>query len=133
MFATAMLTNAASVYLLHDVDTDRMGKWNLAYGELTSELLLFGLIVAAIFLLLTWMGTVAFGLRDARANMKLGLALGIAVILIQYPAEFAVRKLSSGDSAEMFLLGYLLLSPICCAAIILLDSHKRRRTDAQST
>jgi hypothetical protein len=57
MFATAMLTNAASVYLLHDVDTDRMGKWNLAYRELTAEFLLFGLIVAAIFLLLTWMGT----------------------------------------------------------------------------
>jgi hypothetical protein len=49
MFATAMLTNAASVYLLHDVDTDRMGKWNLAYRELTAEFLLFGLTCRSNF------------------------------------------------------------------------------------
>jgi hypothetical protein len=32
MFATAMLTNAAAVYLFHDVDADPIGKgkWNLA-------------------------------------------------------------------------------------------------------
>ena len=44
MFATAMFTNAAAVYLLHDVDADRIGKWNLAYWELTLEFLVFALL-----------------------------------------------------------------------------------------
>jgi len=125
MFATAMFTNAVAVYLLHDVDADRIGKWNLAYWELTLEFLIFGLAIAGIFLLLTWTGTVVFGLRDVTANVKLCFVLGSAVTLIQYPAEFTVRKLTPGHSADAFLLGYMLLSPICCAAIILLDSHNR--------
>jgi hypothetical protein len=126
MFAAAMFTNAAAVYLLHDVDADRVGKWNLAYYELTLEFFVFSLVLTVSFLLLTWIGRVVFGLRDVTLNLKLGFVLGIAVTLIQYPAEFTIRKLTPGHSAEAFLLGYLLLSPICCAAIMLLNSHIRR-------
>gem|GEM_PF-4561752 len=97
MFASAMATNAAAVYLLHDVDADRIGKWNLAYWELTLEFFVFSLVLAVLFFLLTWIGTVAFGLRHGPLN-----------------------------SADAFLLGYLVLSPLCCAAIVLLNSHKRR-------
>ena len=124
MFATAMFTNAAAVYLLHDVDADRIGKWNLAYWELTLEFLVFALLLTVFVLLLIWIGTMVFRSRDIALDPKLGFVLGIAVVLIQYPAEFIVRKLT-GHSADAFLLGYLLLSPICCAAIILLDSYKR--------
>ncbi len=126
ILASAMVTNAAAVYLLHDVDADRIGKWNLAYWELTLEFFAFSLVLTVCFFLLTWVGTMAFGLLDVMPNLKLGFALGLAVTLIQYPAEFAVRKLTAGHFADAFLLGYLVLSPICCAAIILLDSHKRR-------
>jgi hypothetical protein len=126
MFVAAMLTNAVAVYLLHDVDADRIGKWTLAYWELTLEFLAFSLVLAVFFFLLTWIGTVVFGLRDVTPNLGLGFVLGIAVVLIQYPAEFTVRKLTPEHSAEAFLLGYLLLSPICCAATILLNSNKRR-------
>lgn len=121
-----MATNAAAVYLLHDVDADRIGKWNLAFWELTLEFFVFSLVLAVLFFLLTWIGTVVFGLRDAPPNLKLGFVLGIAVILVQYAAELTVRKLTPGHSADAFLLGYLLLSPLCCAAIVLLSSHKRR-------
>jgi hypothetical protein len=126
MFATAMLTNAAAVYLLHDVDADRIGRWSLAYWELTLEFLIFSLVVAGAFLLLLWIGTAVFNLRDVTVNSRLSFFLGIAVMLIQYPAEFTVRKLTTGNSVDGFLLGYILLSPVCCAAIVLLDNHKRR-------
>lgn len=124
-FAAAMFTNAVAVYLLHDVDADRIGKLNLAYWELTLEFFVFGLALTVAVLVLTWLGTRIFRLGNLPSNPKLGLVLGIAVTLIQYPAELAVRKLGA-NSADPFLLGYLLLSPICCVAIILLDIRKRR-------
>ena len=126
MFATALLTNAAAVYLLHDVDTDRAGEWNLAFWELTLEALIFSLVLTVSFFLLTWIGTMVFRLRHVALNLKLTVVLGIAVMFIQYPAEFTARKLAPGHSADSFLLGYILLSPICCAAIILLSALKRR-------
>ena len=125
IFVAAMFTNAVAVYLLHDVDADRIGQWNLAYWELAQEFLAFSTVAAICFFLATWIGRVAFGLRDAPVNPKLGYVLGIALTLIQYPAEFTVRKLAPA-LADVFLLGYVLLSPICCAAIILLNSRNRR-------
>lgn len=121
-----MLSNAVAVYWLHDVDADLVGKWNLAYQQLTLEFLIFSIVVASCFLLLTWIGRVVFRLGQVTVNSRLGLFLGAAVVCLQYPAEFAVRKLITTHSSDTFLLAYLLLSPVCCAAIILLDSHKRR-------
>jgi hypothetical protein len=133
MFATALLTNAAAVYLLHDVDADRIGKWNLAFWELTVEFFVFSLVLTVSFFLLTWIGIMVFRLRQVALNFELGLVLGIAVMLVQYPAEFTVRKLAPGHSADSFLLGYILLSPICCAAIVLLSAHKRRAASPSQT
>ena len=121
-----MFANAVAVYWLHDVDADLVGRWNLAYRDLTLEVLVFSVVVASCFLLLTWIGKVVFRLRQITKNFKLGLFLGAAVTCLQYPAEFAVRKLTTTHSSDTFLLAYLLLSPVCCAAIVLLDSHKRR-------
>ena len=125
MFAAAMFTNAVSVYLLHDVDTDLMGKWSLAFWQLTLEFFIFSIVLTVCFFLLSWIGTMVFRLRRVPLNHGLGFALGIAVILIQYPAEFIVRKLS-GHTADSFLLCYMLLSPIFCVAIVLLNAHKRQ-------
>jgi len=131
MFAAAVVTNAVAVYLFHDVDADMIGKWNIAFLGLTLEFFIFGLVLTVSFFLLTWIGTIAFGLRQVALNLKLGLVLGIAVMLVQYPAEFTVRKLSTEHSADSFLLGYILLSPICCAAIILLSARKSHAALAQ--
>ena len=133
LFATALLTNAAAVYWLHDVDADRIGKWNLAFWELTLEFFVFSLVLTVSFFLQTWIGIMVFRLRQVALNFKLGLVLGIAVMLVQYPAEFTVRKLAPGHSADSFLLGYILLSPICCAAIVLLSAHKRRAASPSQT
>jgi hypothetical protein len=131
MFATAIFTNAVAVFLLHDVDADRIGKWSLAYRELTLEFLVFSFVLTVFFLLLTWIGTMLFRLRHVTLNLKLGFVLGITVVLIQYPAEFTVRKLT-GHPSDAFLLGYLLLSPTCCAAIVLLNGYKRRGASLHS-
>jgi hypothetical protein len=125
--AAAIVSNAIAVYLLHDVDADRVGKLNLAYWELTLEFLAFGLVVAVIFFLLTWIGTLLFRLNTVPPTPKLAFTLGIAVIIIQYPAEFAVR-LATGRSSDAFLIGYTLVSPAFCAVIILMNRHKRRVT-----
>ena len=126
MFAASMLTNTVAVYLLHDVDADLVGKWSLAYQQLTLEFLLFSVVVTSCFLLLTWIGRLILRLRRTPLNSRLGLFLGAAVVCLQYPAEFAVRKLTTAHSSDSFLLAYLLLSPVCCAGVVLLDSHKRR-------
>jgi hypothetical protein len=118
--STAMFTNAVAVYAVHDVDADRIGQWNLASWELTNEFVIFSL------------GTLVFGQREVKLNTKLGSVLGIAVILVQYAMEFTVRKLNGGRSADAFLLGYLLLSPFCCPAIILLNSPKPRAETASN-
>ena len=131
MFATALLTNAAAVYWLHDVDADRAGKLSLAFWELTLEFFIFGLVVTMAFFVLTWIGLMVFRLRRGAINFNLGLALGIAVMLVQYPAELMVRKLAPEHSADSFLLAYTFLSPICCAAIVLLSAHKRRAASLQ--
>jgi len=127
ILAAATLTNAAAVYLFHDVDADRVGNLNLAYRDLTLEFFVYGFVLSVIFLLSVWIGSLVFRLRGTLPNLKLGLTLGIVVTILQYPAEFAVRKLAQGF-AEIFLLGYLLVSPVCCAAIILLNSRKRQLT-----
>jgi len=123
--AAATFTNAAAVYWLHDVEADRVGKLNLAYWELTLEFLAFGLVLAVIFFLVTWIGTLLFRLQDVPPNPKLAFPLGVVVTVLQYPAEFAVR-LTTGGSADGFLLGYLLVSPVFCAVVILLNRHTRQ-------
>jgi hypothetical protein len=63
-FLAAVFTNAVAVYLLHDVDADRVGKLNLAYWELTVEFVAFGLILTVVFFLAAWIGNSVFHLRD---------------------------------------------------------------------
>jgi hypothetical protein len=132
MVTTSIFTNAVAVYLLHDVDIDRIGRLNLAYRELTLESLIFAIVATAIFLLASWIGSLVLRLRVASSGLRLGLVLGIAFMLIQYPGELIVRKFSSQHSADSFLLAYLLLAPMCCAGIIILDCHRRRSADRSS-
>jgi hypothetical protein len=127
MFTAAMLTNAISVYLLDDVDADLIGKWNQAYWDLTIEFFFFAVVVAALFLTVTWVGTLILHLSHTPPNSRLALVLGIALILFQYPAEFAVRKLNAGHSANTFLLAYLVLSPMACSTIVLIRRYRSIR------
>jgi len=130
LFGAAICANAVALYLLHDVDADRIGKLNLAYGELMEEFFIFSAIACAIFLLVTWIGKRVLRLHGVRRDARLALLLGIALIVIQYPAEFLVRHLASQRVTDAFLLAYLLFSPFLCAAIFLFASHKRQSNNA---
>ena len=131
-FVAALFTNAVAVYLLHDVDSDRIGQWNLAYRELAEEFLLFAFIVAGLFLLFTWLGKTLLRLPRVSENSRLALSLGIALILIQYPVEFTVRLITR-QPADRFLMIYMLLSPLCCAAIVLVRSQRLEAASRGST
>lgn len=53
MFGTGLLNAALSVYLLHDVDKDMIGRWNEAFAGLCGEMVLFTLVIGAGVALLT--------------------------------------------------------------------------------
>jgi len=73
LFLAAMLANAVAVYWLHDVDTELVGRWNVAYRELSLEALTFSVVAAGCFLLLTWTGKILFRLPGAVLSSKLAL------------------------------------------------------------
>jgi hypothetical protein len=117
MTIVALPLNAISVYLLHDVDRDRVGQWNLAYLELCEEFLILAALTLTIFLFLTLLGRILFRLQELPANTKLAFVLGILLILAQY---FPVRK-------DMVLGLYPFLSLIVCAALLLWDNFGKSR------
>jgi hypothetical protein len=129
MLAASIFMNALSVYVLHDVDADRIGKLNLAYRELMEEFLLFAVVATAVFLLVVWLGSMVLRLGVATSGPRLAFILGAAVIVIQYPAEFAIRVMNRQHSSESFLLAYLLGAPVCCAAIVIWNARRRRSMD----
>jgi hypothetical protein len=126
IFVAAVFTNALAVYVLHDIDADRVGKLNLAYAELTLEFLFFALVATTAFLVAIWVGAKMLRLQVVDSGLRLGFTLGIILILIQYPVEFIIRKLSTEHSSDSFLLAYPLLAPLCCAAIVVRDAHRQR-------
>jgi hypothetical protein len=92
MTITTLSVNAISVYLFHDVDDNRIGQWNLAFRELFGEFLILVAAISAFVLLLTWIGRILFHLKEIPPSPKLAFILGILLILLQYPIEFAARK-----------------------------------------
>jgi hypothetical protein len=128
MMIAVLIVNFISVYLLHDVDKDRVGRWNLAFFELCAEFLLFGLVVTALFLLFLWCGRALFR-TPVSPNYVLAFFMGVLVILLQYPVDLASRVLLP-SRADLILTVYPLLSPLFCAGILLLKS---RATPGQTT
>jgi hypothetical protein len=82
---TAIVVDAISVYIFHDVDPDRIGQWNRAYVELCWEAALFVVIVALPVWLLTLIGRWIFHLRAVTPRPGLALLIGIVTIVFQYP------------------------------------------------
>jgi hypothetical protein len=121
LMITVLPVNFISVYLLHDVDKDRMGRWNLAFLELCQEFLLFGLVVTGLFLFFLWCGRALLRI-PASSNYVLAFFMGVLVIVVQYPVERAGRAVfQSRDDIVLNL--YLLLSPLFCAVLFLLKSR----------
>jgi hypothetical protein len=128
LLATVLPVNAISVYILHDVDKDRVGRWNLAFFKLCEEFLIFSVLASVLFLLCLWVGR-ALLRKPLSPDYVLAFWLGVAVILVQYPIELAARALLPSWKDTLLLL-YPLLSPLFCAILFL---WKGRKTQEMAT
>ena len=121
MVAAVLPVNFISVYLLHDVDKERVGRWNLAFFELFEEFLLFSLVVTGLFLFFLWCGRALLRI-PASSNYVLAFSMGVLVILLQYPIEVGGRAVLPAWE-DVVLTLYLLLSPLICAVVFLIKSR----------
>lgn len=126
MFFTALFLGAISVYVFHDVDKDRIGHWNQAFAEFSIEAVLFSLVVGGLAWLLALLGRKLLKLGGYSPAARMGLYLGIAVAVLQYPFEFAARKLVPGR-ADSALSLYIVLAVLICTVGLLHDTFKQRK------
>jgi hypothetical protein len=126
IFCTAIFVGAVSVFVFHDVDQDKIGHWNEAFTDLFIEMIVFNLIISSAVWLLALLGRQLFGLRGYSPRARIGLFLGIAATVFQYPFEFLGRRLVP-NFAEFFLSTYLVAAIFLCTAVLLRDTFKQRK------
>ncbi len=126
IFCTALLVGAISVYLLHDVDRDMMGRLNEAFLQLCTESILFALIVGGPAGLLTALGRVVFHLRGYSPRAILGFLLGIGVAVCQYAWDFSARKIFPKQADESLYI-YLVAAIVLCSVVLLRDTYKQQK------
>ena len=121
IFFTALFLGAISVYIFHDVDQDKIGRLNEAFAGLSVEAIVFSLIISGAVSLLSLFGRQLFKLRGYSPRPIIGLLLGIAAAVFQYPFEFFGRRFfpNRGDS---FLRFYLGVAVFVCTAVLLRDT-----------
>lgn len=125
ILCAALPLDAISVYIFHDVDHDKIGRWNEAFVGLSIEAAAFSLLISGGVLLLALLGRQLFHLRGCSPRPRIGLFLGIAVTVFQYPFDFAGRKLVP-NSTESFLSLYLAAAIVLCTAVLLRDTFKQQ-------
>lgn len=124
MALTAFCLNAISVYVFHDVDKDLVGRWNEAYIELCLEFAIFTVVVGGAVWPLTLLGRRLFRLQSVSPRPNFVRFLGVGVILLQYPVEFAARVLLPRFS-DLSLSLYIVASIAASAALLLRDNFKQ--------
>jgi hypothetical protein len=124
-FSTALFLAAISVYIFHDVDQDRIGHWNEAFADLSTEVFVFSLILGGAVCLLALVGQRVFGLRGGFPRARIGLSLGIAAAVFQYPFEFLGRRLVPNFAGSL-LSFYMVAATILCTAVLLRDASRQR-------
>ena len=126
IFCTALLSDAVSVYIFHDVDKDMIGHWNEAFAGLCPEIVLFTLIIGGGVALLTLLGRRLFHLKGYSPRAKSGLFLGIGVTVLQYPWDFVGRTLFP-KFADACLSIYLVLAIALCSIVIVRDNLRQMK------
>jgi hypothetical protein len=126
IFCTALLAAAISVYVFHDVDKDQIGRWNEAFAGLCIESVLFAGIVGGGVALLAFPGRQLFHLKGCSPRAKLGLFLGIAVPVLQYPWDF-VGRVAFPKLANSSLSLYLVLAIVLCSIVLVHDNFRQMR------
>jgi hypothetical protein len=124
IFCTALFLDSISVYVFHDVDQAEIGHWNEAFAELSVESVVFGLIIGGSVWILCLLGRQLFNLRGYSPRARIGLALGIAATVFQYPFEFVARKLFP-NLAGTFLTLYVVAAIFVCTAVLLTDTFNK--------
>jgi hypothetical protein len=125
IFCSALFIGAISVYVFHDVDHDKIGHWNEAFANLSIEVIAFSLMISGAVWLLALLGRRLFNLRGFSPRAKIGLYVGIATAVLQYPFEFVGRKLVP-NLEESLLYFYLVAAIFLCTAILLRDTFQQR-------
>jgi hypothetical protein len=125
ILCSALVVALISVYVFHDVDRDKLGHLNEVFADLAVEAAIFALIIGIPSWVLAALGKYLLKLRGYSPRAKLGIILGIAVAVCQYPFEFLGRKLLP-QYAELFLSIYLVAAILICAAFLLRDASKQK-------
>jgi hypothetical protein len=126
ILCAAVAISTISVYVFHDVDQDMIGHWNLAFAGLCEESGMFALIIAIPVSILTYLGRHALNIKSYAPRAKLALILGIGVTVLQYPWEFAARKVVP-QLADSAISIYLIVAIVACTFILLRDTVSQRK------
>jgi hypothetical protein len=126
ILCTTLFISAISVYIFHDVDKDKIGRWNEAFAGLCAEGVLFTVIVGGGVTLLTLLGRHLFHLKGYSPRSKLGLCLGIAVTVLQYPWDFFGRT-AFPQLADFSLSLYLIVAIVLCSIIMVRDNFRQMK------
>ena len=126
ILCTALFSAAISVYILHDVDQDKIGHWNEAFEGLCIESVLFTAIVSGGVGLLALLGRHLFHLQGYSPRAMLGLLLGIGVAVFQYPWEVAAKK-ELPNLVDPSRSLYLVVAIILCSIVIVRDNFKQMK------
>jgi hypothetical protein len=127
IFATALLSDAVSVYIFHDVDKEKVGHLNEAFVGLVAEIILFTLVIGLGVALLAALGRKLLHLKSYRPHARLGLFLGIGITAMQYPWDYIGRAFFP-SFADTFLSLYLVLAIVICSIFIVWDSFMRMKS-----
>jgi hypothetical protein len=125
IFFTALFLGAISVYVVHDVDQDKIGHLSEAFAGLAVEAIVFSLIISGAVWPLSLLGRQLFKLRGCSPRARIGLPLGIATAILQYPCDFVGRKFFP-DRADSFLSFYLVAAILVCTTVLLRDTFTQR-------
>ncbi len=126
ILCTAIVTAAISVYIVQDVDHDQIGHWNEAFAGLCAEIFPFSAIIGVAVGFFAWLGRRLFHLSGHSPRPELGLFLGIGVVVLQYPWDFAGRKLVP-EYAEFSLALYMVVSIVICTVVLLRDNFRQMK------
>jgi cytochrome bd-type quinol oxidase subunit 2 len=125
-FCSGLFVAAISVFVFHDVDQGQIGHLNEPFANLSIETVVFSLVISGLAWLLALLGRHLFHLRGYSPRARVGLYLGIAVTVFQYPFEFIGRILGP-NLAESFRWFYLVAAILLCTAVLLRDTFNQRK------
>ena len=126
ILCAALLSDAISVYIFHDVDKDMIGHWNEAFAGLCIEFVLFTLIVGGGVALLTLLGRQLLHLKGYSPRSKLAFFLGIGVTVVQYLWDFAGRA-AVPKLADSSLALYLIVAIVLCSIFLVRDNFRQMK------